>query len=130
VKRAGTISVACAAVSIAGVARADEAYALRGKLPTVALAASFAGSTVSDRSYDAGFRPIPMAPAALDLRLALTGAVPGVEGLAYRVIVAHAMHDSAPFAVGPLLHPTPGVAPPEVAPVQRWNGTLGVQYDF
>lgn len=111
-----------------GNARA--AYELGGELPTVALAASFTGSRVSDRSYDAGFRPIPVAPGALDLRVTLTGSVPHVRGLSYRVIVAHAVHDRSPFAVGPLLRPVAGLAPPELAPVQRWNATLGVQYDF
>ena len=116
------------APQVFGNARAS--FNLGEALPTVALAASFAGNTVSDRSYEAGFRPVPIAPSALDVRLTLTGPVPLVRGLSYRVIVNHAAHDRLPYAVGPLLRPVAGVAPPELAPTMRWNVLAGIQYDF
>ncbi|MFO0735658.1 MAG: TonB-dependent receptor [Labilithrix sp.] len=106
------------------------AYDLGGKLPTAALAATFAGRAPSDRAYDAGYRSTTIAPPSLEVRATFTGAVPWVNGLSYRAIVSHLRHDSTPFAIGPTLRATTGYERTPLTPTQPWNAILGLQYDF
>lgn len=106
------------------------AYDFGETLPTAALAASFAGNTSSDRAYDAGFLRMTFAPPSLEVRATLTGQVPRVKGLSYRVIVAHQRHERTPFAVGPGLRAQTGYEKTPLTPTQPWNAFLGLQYDF
>jgi hypothetical protein len=106
------------------------AYDLGGKLPTAALATTFAGSTASDHTYDPGYKLITYAPASLEVRATLTGQVPGVKGLSYRLIVAHQRQGETPFAVGPSLRAITGFERVSLTPTQPWNALLGLQYDF
>lgn len=99
-------------------------------LPVLALAASFAGRSISDHSYDQGYAPIPTAPPELDVRATVSGPAPLVKRLGYRLIVNHAFHDRSPFGVGPANRPLPTAMQPALAPVRRWDATLGLQYDF
>lgn len=118
-----------AAPRVFGNARAS--YDLRGGLPTVAVAASFAGKTVIEQGYHGGLGVVPSAPPQLDLRGTLSGPFPKVRGLSYRAIASYAFQDRSPFAVGPSAENlSPTLPRPVLAPVQRWQATLGLQYDF
>jgi outer membrane receptor protein involved in Fe transport len=118
-----------AAPRVFGNARAS--YDLRGGLPTLAVAASFAGKTVLEQAYHGGLGVVPSAPPQLDLRGTLSGPFPSVRGLSYRAIASYAFQDRSPFAIGPSAEHLSATLPdPVLAPVQRWQATLGLQYDF
>jgi outer membrane receptor protein involved in Fe transport len=110
--------------------KARVAYDLGGKLPTLALATTFAGKTTTDRGVDSGYKVLTMAPPSLEVRATATGNVPWVKGLSYRLIVAHQVHDRTPFAVGPVLRATSGFEAVPLTPSQSWNALFGLQYDF
>lgn len=116
------------APQVSGNARVS--YDLGGKLPTAALAASFAGEAASDRGASSGYRNVTFAPPALELRATLTGLVPWVKGLSYRAIFVHQTHESTPFAVGPTLRARTGTETAPLTPTQPWNVFLGLAYDF
>jgi len=116
------------APSASGNARV--AYAFPDKWPTLAVASTFASKALVDRAIDGGFSPRPYAPPQLELRATLTGEVPWVPRLGYRVIASHAFHDRTAYAVGPTQRALSATAQPELAPVVRTSVTLGLQYDF
>lgn len=105
-------------------------YDLGGKLPTLALASTFAGSALTDRAYDAGFARLGFAPPSLEVRGTITGTVPWVKGLSYRAIVKAQTASNSPFAVGPVLRGGSGLDSPALAPTTPWNAIFGLQYDF
>jgi len=105
-------------------------YALGGRLPTLALAAQVLGRRLADHALDGGFQPMPYAPPQLYLRTTISGAVPRVRGLSYRLIANIAATDSGPYVVGPVLRSTPTQRSAELNPVDRFRITLGLQYDF
>jgi outer membrane receptor protein involved in Fe transport len=106
------------------------AYDFGDRLPTAALATTFAGNAASDRSYSGGSKRVTFAPPSLEVRATLTGQVPWVKGLSYRVIVSHQRHDATSFAVGPTMRPVTGFEATPLTPTKRWNALVGLQYDF
>jgi hypothetical protein len=117
------------------------AYDLGGNLPTVALAGHYQGRRPADRA--AAFYPPPYAPALVELRLTVTGAFPGLKGLTYRASANYAFAPKGPYVIGPAQSqvsatsrdPTTGeiivlVRDPELIPIDRFRGGVGLQYDF
>ncbi|MEK7704942.1 MAG: TonB-dependent receptor [Myxococcota bacterium] len=101
-------------------------YELGGRLPTVAVV----GRYVAARRVDfSDFEPWPTAPAQTELRLTLTGAVPGIEAWSYRVSGNYAFADVTPYAVGPLASAQGDYTAQEMAPVDRMTFLVGLQYD-
>jgi outer membrane receptor protein involved in Fe transport len=111
-----------------GTARAS--YDIGGMWPTIAFASTFASKALFNLAYQTNFQPSPYAPPQLELRGTMTGGVPRVRGLSYRVIVSHSFHDRTAYAVGAVVSPFPTARQPELSPLQQWNATLGLQYDF
>jgi len=111
--------------SIFGNARAS--YDLGGSLPTLAIAAQFGGRRPADRAFDSGFTPPPYAPASLELRGAVSGPMPLVPGLSYRVTASYAFQDVGPYVVGPVQSGDFAQAP-TLNPVDRFRAGLGLQY--
>ncbi|HSO40069.1 MAG TPA: TonB-dependent receptor [Labilithrix sp.] len=109
------------APTLYGNARAS--YDLGGDLPTVALAAQFAGR----RPTDGAFTPTPYAPPVLELRAAVSGPVPHLTGLSYRVTANYAFERRGPYVIGPIRDSSYGVAP-ELNPVDRFRIGVGLQY--
>jgi len=105
-------------------------YALGGKLPTVALAAQFMGRRAADHANDGGFVPTPYAPVQVQLRLCLSGVVPGLSGLTYRAIANYATADRGPYVVGPVTTALPTQTSAQLNPVDQFRTTIGLQYDF
>ena len=117
------------------------AYDLGDKLPTVALAGHYQGRRPTDRA--AAFSPPPYAPALFELRLTLSGPVPGLKGLSYRASANYAFAEDGPYVIGPSQNqiestsrdPTTGepivmVRSPELIPIDRFRSGVGLQYDF
>lgn len=106
------------------------AYTPEGKLPTVALAAQFIGSRAADHANDGNFVPTPSAPAQAQLRLCLSGAVPGIKGLTYRLLANYALPDRGPYVIGPVTTALPTQPTAQLNPVDRFRTTAAFQYDF
>lgn len=98
-------------------------YDLGGDLPTVALAARFSGR----RLVDGEFTPTPYAPPELELRAALTGPVPFLKQLTYRVTANYAQQTTGPYVIGPIRDSSYGVGP-QLNPVDRFRTGIGLQY--
>jgi outer membrane receptor for ferrienterochelin and colicins len=116
-------------------------YDFGDKFPTVALAGHYQGRRPADRA--AAFTPPPYAAALIELRLTVTGAFPGVKGLTYRASANYAFTEKGPYVVGPAQSqfssasrdPVTGEAVvmirrPELIPIDRFRGGVGLQYDF
>jgi outer membrane receptor protein involved in Fe transport len=107
-------------------------YDLPGELPTLALAARYMGVRPADRAFDGGWPSIPYAPAQVELRATIGGPIPKsiVPGLSYRVSANYAFADRAPYLVGPSQYYSPPYVYTELAPVDRFRVTVGLQWDF
>ena len=105
-------------------------YDLPGDLPVLALAAQLAGRRPADRAFDGGFTPTPYAPTQLQLRATVSGAVPFVPGLSFRVSADVAAASRSPYVAGPIQAARPDAPSAELAPVDRFRTTLGLQYDL
>lgn len=109
------------------------AYELPGHLPTVSLATSLVGPRLADRALDGGFVPTPVAPALVRFHFTVSGAVPPIPGLTYRVGVDAATATRSPYVAGPIQHadPTdPTTSTAQLAPINRLTVFSGLQYDF
>lgn len=113
------------APSMFGNARVS--YDLGGKLPTLGVAAQFSSRRFADRAFDAGFTSIPTAAPTLEVRGAVTGDVPLVAGLSYRLTANYALHSTGPYVIGPLQDGSSG-ASPTLNPIDRVRFGVGLQY--
>lgn len=106
-------------------------YDLPGELPTLAVATHWMGKRYADRAWDGGWcsSQLPVTPPQLELRATVSGPVPGVKGLTYRLSANWAFASSAPYVVGPAQDASYNLAP-QLAPVDPFRAVLGVQYDF
>ncbi len=121
-------------------------YDLPGDLPTVAVAVHWMGKRYADRAFTGGWprAELPVAPPQLDLRVTVTGSVPGVKGLSYRIGANWALADRGPYVVGPnqdsgsicSISATCGTttagapAGPQLVPVDPFRVMGGLQYDL
>jgi hypothetical protein len=111
------------------------AYAFGGHAPTIALATSYLGRRPADRPLLVGQAP-PYVAALAELRLTLSGAVPFVRGLGYRLSASYASTATGAYTAGPNLALTnngtgAATAPPlGFAPVDRMSAFVGLRYDF
>jgi len=114
-----------------GNARAS--YDLAGAWPTLALATSFVGSRLADRANDGNFPVTPTVPFSVTLRGTISGDVPGVAGLAYRLSFNYVTATHSPYVAGPVQIEDPTVADrpaATLAPVNRLSGFLTVSYNL
>jgi outer membrane receptor for ferrienterochelin and colicins len=111
------------------------AYALGGNLPTVAFAAYFMGPRPADRPLTLG-APIVDATALAQLRFTLTGKVPRVPGLSYRLSATVETASESAYTAGPNIAEANGgkstfVTPPlGFAPTDPFSALIGLRYDF
>jgi outer membrane receptor protein involved in Fe transport len=115
-------------------------YDLPAGLPTLAVAAHWMGKRYADRAFtDWPNAQLPVAPPQLELRVTLSGSVPGVKGLSYRLGANWALARSGPYVVGPFQNPTssPCVVTstcpplsPQLVPVDPFRVMGGLQYDL
>jgi outer membrane receptor for ferrienterochelin and colicins len=106
------------------------AYDLPGVLPTVALAASAQGERPVQDAFTSGFRPIPYVPAQLALHLTVSGPIPVLAGLSYRVMGFYSTTDHEPYRVRPDIGPSSQYTSPALVPIDRARVMVGLQYEF
>jgi outer membrane receptor for ferrienterochelin and colicins len=109
--------------------------------PTVAAAAHYQGRRPSDRAW--AFSPSTYAPPLAEVRLTLTGPFPGVKGLTYRAYANYGFAEKGPYLIGPTQsgstsgardpvtgEPIIKYGSPELIPVERFRGGIGLQFEF
>jgi outer membrane receptor protein involved in Fe transport len=114
------------------------AYVPGGMVPTIAVATQFMGKRRPDQYLlmADGSTQQPYAPAQVETRLTVSGVVPKVKHLSYRLAVNYALSDSGPYTVGPVMAVSSSATqtfaqtPPQLVPVDRLRVTLGLQLDF
>ncbi len=106
---------------------------LPGELPVLALATTFVGPTPADRAFDGNFATTPYAPASVELRGTLSGRVPALSAMSYRVGATFVTASQSPYVAGPtqFVDPNTPIRPDaELAPVNRFTTFGTLQYDF
>jgi outer membrane receptor protein involved in Fe transport len=106
------------------------AYQLPGNLPTLGLVVRWTGKRPADRAFDGAFTPRPYAPPQIELKGTVSGDVTFVKGLSYRVTGGYAFAAEAPYVAGPVQAATPEQPAAELAPVEQFKASVGLQYDF
>jgi outer membrane receptor protein involved in Fe transport len=109
---------------------AHVSYDLPGEWPVLGLAGVFVGRRPADRAFDGAFTPTPYAPAELELRATISGQVPGIGGLSYRMSADYAFADKNPYVAGPVQMGTPLQPAAQLSPVDTFRTTIGLQYDL
>jgi hypothetical protein len=72
-----------------------------------------------------------VAPAQIALRGTISGPVPGLRGLSYRLSANYNFADRGPYVIGFIQGGNTGIyQPAELIPVDRFRATVGLQYDF
>jgi hypothetical protein len=110
------------------------AYAPGGLTPTPALALSYVGSRLAERPLTVG-EPLREVLALAQFRLTLTGKIPGVTGLSYRLSSALATASRGPYTAGPNMTFVSGsstfATPPfGFVPIDQFNAFVGLKYEF
>lgn len=105
-------------------------YDLGGHWPTVGVVSAFYGRALAAGAIRGGFRPLPYAPAQVDVRLVVAGHVPHLERLTYRAWVSYAVADRSPNTVGPISAPIGPYNAPILAPIDQVRGLVGLAYEF
>jgi outer membrane receptor for ferrienterochelin and colicins len=109
---------------------ARTSYELGGGLPTVALAFRFTDRRLADRAYDGGFARAPSAPPMLAARAALTGELPPLPNLSYRVGAEYSFTAVEPYVIGATTYAVDETTRAELAPTRRAQGFIGLEYAF
>lgn len=119
------------APSMFGNARVS--YDLPGNWPVLALASSFVSSRLADRANDGNFPITPVVPFSLTLRTTISGDMPGLAGLGYRLSFNYVTAKYSPYVAGPIQQEDPTVAnrpPAALAPVNRLSGFATLTYNL
>jgi len=115
-------------------------YDLPGDAPIIAVAASLVGKRPADKAANyssdsttgavTNWAVAPWAPTQLDLRFTVSGPVPKVKGLSYRLIADYAVSQRGPYVVGPVTTPYSPNTYAQLVPVDQFRATVGLQYDI
>lgn len=105
-------------------------YDLGGSFPTVALGSYVLSARPANVVHTPGFSPRPFAPVQVDLRATVTGPVPIVRGLSYRLSAAYLFGDRGPYALGRTLLPSPEEPSAHLIPLQSFRVSIGLEYRF
>jgi outer membrane receptor protein involved in Fe transport len=109
---------------------AHVSYDLPGDWPVIGVAGLFVGRRPADRAFDGGFSPSPYAPAQVELRATISGQIPGIAGLSYRMSADVAFADRNPYVAGPVQAALPTQTSAQLSPVDQFRTTIGLQYDL
>ncbi len=112
------------------------AYDLPGALPILALATDIVGERLADQAY-AFPSTLPTAPVAVGLRATISGDIPPVKGLSYRLAWDYSTASVVPYVAGPnqamgdaVVPGTTTAQPAELAPVNRMTAFLTLRYTY
>ena len=88
-----------------------------------------------DHAFDVGgdgttWAKTPWAPQQLDLRFTVSGPIPKIKGLSYRLIADYAVAPRGPYVVGPVSTPLPTDNVAQLIPVDQFRASVGLQYDI
>jgi outer membrane receptor for ferrienterochelin and colicins len=103
-------------------------YEFDGYLPTPALATHFVAARPADRAHDGGFAEPPHAPADLQLRFTLSGVVPSLTALRYRVSSTFGSASRGAYVVGPTQYAYDETTQATLSPQRRLSGFAGLEY--
>jgi outer membrane receptor protein involved in Fe transport len=106
------------------------AYDLWEEGPVVALAGSWIGPRLADRALDGGFAPMPEAPMQFMLRATISGPVPWINGMSYRLSANLATATRTPYVAGPTQAATDLQPAAELAPVIPLQMMLKLEQRF
>jgi hypothetical protein len=105
-------------------------YAFGGYVPTPALAVSYLHDRLIDRPFLPGWAETPTAGPNAEFRATLTGPIPGVAGLAYRITGSYATARYSAYAAGNVPEIISTTPEPSLAPIDRYSVLLGLRFDF
>ncbi|MDB4933492.1 MAG: hypothetical protein JWP87_464 [Labilithrix sp.] len=108
------------------------AYDIPGDWPTLALATHYIGKRPIDRAYDGGWPSGNYAPPQLETRATISGPLPFVRGLSYRLTATYAIADRGAYVVG-AQQVYEGITPdrsPQLLPLDQFRTSIGLQYDL
>lgn len=107
-------------------------YDFGGPYPTVALDTQFLARRPTARAFEGIFRVPSYADPQLRLRTTVSGPVPVVKGLSYRMSGDFALSDQAAYIAGRPVDLSGGLSTiaPELVPADQLRFTIGLQYDF
>jgi outer membrane cobalamin receptor len=107
-------------------------YDFGGPYPTVALDTQFMSRRPTSRAYEKIFRAPPYADAQLRLRATVSGPVPVLTGLSYRLSGDYAFADRTAYIAGRPVDLSGDLSfiQPELVPVDQARVTIGLQYDL
>ncbi|MEJ7728369.1 MAG: TonB-dependent receptor [Polyangiaceae bacterium] len=114
--------------AVSGNARVS--YDLGADLPVLALVGQLLGRRAADRAFDGGFSREPWVGTSAVLRAAVTGDMPSLAGLSYRVTADYSTASSAPYVVGPTQYAADSTSRAALSPIDRFRVGLGLRYDF
>jgi outer membrane receptor for ferrienterochelin and colicins len=109
---------------------AHVSYDLPGDLPTIALALSAETARPFQGAFTAGYEPIPYSPPQLIIHPTISGPIPAVRGLSYRVTAFYATTDREPYRIGPALSPSAQNTSPSLVPIDRARAVVSLTYEF
>jgi hypothetical protein len=95
-------------------------YNLGGELPTLALASRVVGRRPASDYPSANF-----AKPLIELRATISGPIPGLPELTYRVTGNYATQTRSPYPIGPA---TLSNGEREFAPIDRFRASIGLEY--
>ncbi len=104
------------------------AYDLPEALPQIALSTFFLSQRLADRGVTGGWAERPYAPRQLRVRLTVSGEVPPLDGLTYRLGADYSVAKETPYVIGPIQAATPEQPTPDLAPTDRFRAFVGLEY--
>jgi outer membrane receptor protein involved in Fe transport len=103
-------------------------YDLPGEWPVLALATSLVGRRPAANAFSGGYADPPYAPTQVELRGTISGSVPRIPDLSYRIIADYAFAAKNPYIIGPVTSATAAQPNAELIPVAQFTATVGLHY--
>ncbi|MDP9149769.1 MAG: TonB-dependent receptor [Myxococcota bacterium] len=125
---AGTATPLTVAPRLLGNARVS--YRLPAEWPTLALAVSAQEERAVENAFVSGFPRTPFAPAQVVFRATLSGDVPGLKALSYRVTGFYSTTDHEPYLAGPNITGSARNTSPALIPIDSARVSVALEYRF
>ncbi len=103
-------------------------YRLSAPWPTLALASRFLTKRPADRAFDGGFPKPPYAPSDFQLHLTLSGTIPALQGIRYRLGGTYATAGTGPYVIGPLQYAADETTVAALSPQRRLTAFARPEY--